>query len=362
MSEIIRAHVIGFQNTLAGWTATNPVIAQGELVIEQETVGVAYRFKIGDGTTPYLSLQYQGGGGSGDYLGLATTSTVPPTLTTNAFYLTTQHGTFTSIGGLVVPSTALFTVLSYNFGSTTWTFSEILDSATLSTPTIDQVLNVGNTSITKIQKFNNGGGSTVISIDGTGSGLITIDNTNFKQFLDGNNLSCYNDTGTVSLQYFLGFNGSIPILQLKDVASAFQTLFQSGSLSSNIIVSGPPTASQLVGDSCVQLLTNKRAKARRDALATNSATPTFNTDNFDFIDITGQSANITSMTSGLTGTPLIDDLLHIAITSTGTITINWGVSWQSSSISLPTGITGAGRVDLLFCWTSTGIWRLLGIA
>ncbi len=58
--QFIPAHVILFGTTLANWTATNPIIKQKELVIE---VGATMKGKIGDGSTPYLSLPYAFGGG-----------------------------------------------------------------------------------------------------------------------------------------------------------------------------------------------------------------------------------------------------------------------------------------------------------
>jgi hypothetical protein len=59
MPEYIKARIIPFGNTLVGWTATNPIIAQGETVVE---IGTPMRAKLGDGATPYLSLPYITGG------------------------------------------------------------------------------------------------------------------------------------------------------------------------------------------------------------------------------------------------------------------------------------------------------------
>lgn len=48
------------RDTLANFTSVNPVLAEGEMAYETDTK----KFKIGDGTTAYTSLDYQGGGGT----------------------------------------------------------------------------------------------------------------------------------------------------------------------------------------------------------------------------------------------------------------------------------------------------------
>lgn len=48
------------RDTLANFTSVNPVLAEGEMAYETDTK----KFKIGDGTTTYTSLDYQGGGGT----------------------------------------------------------------------------------------------------------------------------------------------------------------------------------------------------------------------------------------------------------------------------------------------------------
>jgi hypothetical protein len=127
-------------------------------------------------------------------------------------------------------------------------------------------------------------------------------------------------------------------------------------------VSGNPTldiGSNVVTLVGTQILTNKRITARYGS-TTSSGTPTINTDNVDIYELTAQAVNITSMTTNLSGTPTTDQVLHIAITTTGTITIAMGASFEASSIALPTGITGAIRVDYWFMYTAAGKWRIIG--
>jgi len=65
MSEVIQARVVPFGDTLANWTALNPTPMKGEPVIEYGSIPGDYKWKIGDGTTPYLSLPYQNAGPAG---------------------------------------------------------------------------------------------------------------------------------------------------------------------------------------------------------------------------------------------------------------------------------------------------------
>ena len=96
-----------------------------------------------------------------------------------------------------------------------------------------------------------------------------------------------------------------------------------------------------------------------------SATPTINTDNTDVAYITGLAQAITSMTSGLSGTPVANDTLIISITDDGTgRAITWGASFESSgNVTLPTTTVSSTRIDVGFLYnTATSKWRCVGVA
>ena len=80
---------------------------------------------------------------------------------------------------------------------------------------------------------------------------------------------------------------------------------------------------------------------------TSSATPTINTDNVDIYKLTAQTADITSFTTNLSGTPRDGDILEIQITGTAARAITWGSSFVSSTVTLPTTTTGTATLTVI---------------
>lgn len=115
----------------------------------------------------------------------------------------------------------------------------------------------------------------------------------------------------------------------------------------------------IVGTTDTQTLTNKRSTPRPGE-TTSSATPTINTDNYDFYHLTAQAVDITSFTTNLSGTPTTDQRLHIAITGTAARAITWGSSFEAGAVALPTTTTTTQRLDVLFIWNAvTSKWRCM---
>jgi len=109
--------------------------------------------------------------------------------------------------------------------------------------------------------------------------------------------------------------------------------------------------------SSTNTLTNKRI-TKRTGTTTSSATPTINTDNVDFYSLTAQTADITSFTTNLSGTPTEGQTLWIAITGTAARAITWGSSFEASTIALPTTTVTTNRLDVGFVFnTVSSKWR-----
>lgn len=89
----------------------------------------------------------------------------------------------------------------------------------------------------------------------------------------------------------------------------------------------------------------------------SSATPAINTDTTDIFTITALAANITSMTSSLTGTPVNGQKLLIRIKDNGTArTITWGASFVSSgtaTLLATTVISKTHMVGLIYDSTAS---------
>lgn len=141
--------------------------------------------------------------------------------------------------------------------------------------------------------------------------------------------------------------------------TANNTLVFAGTDSTTITFQGTDT---YVGRATTDTLTNKRI-TKRTGTTTSSATPTINTDNIDFYDLTAQAVDITSFTTNLTGTPTKGQTLWISITGTAARAITWGASFESSTVTLPTTTVTTARLDVGFVWnTVTSKWRCVAAA
>jgi hypothetical protein len=108
-------------------------------------------------------------------------------------------------------------------------------------------------------------------------------------------------------------------------------------------------------------LTNKRITPRVTTI-TSSGTPTVNTDNCDIVNITALAAAITSMTTNLTGTPSIGDVLVFQIKDDGTArAITWGASFTAKGVALPTTTVINKLLTAGFIWNGSN-WGCVGVA
>jgi hypothetical protein len=169
--------------------------------------------------------------------------------------------------------------------------------------------------------------------------------------LDYDTPSDINNTGSIPV-----VNGTVNALTSWLLTSSVATVGTSPLTYAQFNLS-PTTLVTLTG---TQTLTNKRNTKRVLALSANSATPAINTDSYDVVHITAQTASITSFTSGLTGTPVDGDTLRISVTGTTSIGLTWGTSFEGGASVLPTTTVGTVRLDIAFYWnTETTKWRCM---
>ena len=94
-----------------------------------------------------------------------------------------------------------------------------------------------------------------------------------------------------------------------------------------------PADENLVADNIIWLrgqATTVVGTAPRTTTIASSATPAFDVTQTELLNITAQLVNITSMTSGMTGTPANGQQLVVRIKGTAARTITWGANFRSS--------------------------------
>ena len=102
----------------------------------------------------------------------------------------------------------------------------------------------------------------------------------------------------------------------------------------------------------------------RTTSISSSATPTINTDNCEFVDITAIATAITSMTTNLSGTPVNGQRLMIRFKDNGTAqTIAWGTSYEAVGVALPTTTVISKRLTVNLIYdTTTSKWGCVATA
>ncbi len=127
----------------------------------------------------------------------------------------------------------------------------------------------------------------------------------------------------------------------------------SGLVKGDVGLSNVDNTSDSAKNSSTVTLTNKRIRIRTNTV-TSSATPSINTDSTDEFTITALSTDITSFTSGLSGTPDNGDMLLIRILDNGSArTISWGASFSQRGAALPSTTVASKYLYVLFIWNST---------
>lgn len=168
------------------------------------------------------------------------------------------------------------------------------------------------------------------------NGSASADAVNFSQLGDKAANGANSDITSLS-----GLTTALSVPQGGSGADTLTGILKGNGTSAFTAVAAP--SGTIVGTSDTQTFTNKRNTARIGSTA-SSATPSINTDNFDIYNITALAANITSMTTGLSGTPNDGDKLIIRLKDNGTgRTIAWGASFASSGVATLLATTVAGK-------------------
>jgi hypothetical protein len=94
------------RDTAANWTSVNPTLAQGELGVETDTL----KFKVGDGTSAWTSLNYLID--AGDYLTATSTNTLTNKTISGASNTLTVDGT-NAVGFKNIPRSGSAKTTSY---------------------------------------------------------------------------------------------------------------------------------------------------------------------------------------------------------------------------------------------------------
>lgn len=116
--------------------------------------------------------------------------------------------------------------------------------------------------------------------------------------------------------------------------------------------------------SSTNTLTNKRWTRRLTTTNGPGATPTTNSDNVDIMNFSALAANITSMSTNLTGTPVDGDKLEFRFLDNGTArTISWGASFEATTVALPTTTVINTLLRVGFEWyAANSKWDCIAVA
>jgi hypothetical protein len=309
------------------WTSTNPILGAGEIGIETDTL----LMKIGDGSTAWISLTYIATLGAVDpSTSLGTTSKIP---TQNAVKVyVDSKAVIVSSAASVADSKAVSAASQAVVASSA---ASVADSKAV----------VASSAASTAQVLANSDSSAASTADS--KAVLASSAASTAQVLANS------DSSAASIADSKAVLASSAASTAQLTAS---TASSAASVAESTIVAYP---------SASQTETNKRI-TRRINTTTSSSAPSINTDTTDEFTITALATAITSMTTGLSGTPVNGDLLEIRILDNGSSqTIAWGTSFVSTTTALPLATVASTTLRILLEWNaqnSGGKWECIGVS
>ena len=192
-------------------------------------------------------------------------------------------------------------------------------------------------------------------IYGTDTTIIGSSGSAFEIFSGGTLASnvrmIFGNTGSI---YHTGL--STGVMHLSSTGLESSSTIASGDLANSLALPGSPTVSGTASTSTggivtidgTQTITNKRITARVSSQTTVSATPSFNTDNYDIFKVTAQAVDITNISTNLSGTPVDGDIVEFEITGTAARALTFGTSFVSSTVTIPTTTVTTATLTIVF--------------
>lgn len=293
------------------------------------------------GNSPTLATPVINGLPTGTGIASAATASTVASRDANANTFANNHVNNLTSTATAAGTTTLTAASSYNqFFTGTTTQTVVLPVVTTLTNGHSFLIENDSTGIVTV---NTSGGNTLVTIPwGTFATVICKDTTA--------------GTGVASWESLFEWTSVTSGKKL----SVSNTITLAGTDSTTITFQWTDT---YVGRTTTDTLTNKRITRRVLALSANSATPSINTDSYDVVHITSQTAAITSFTTNLTGTPVDGDTLRISVTGTAAVALTFWTSFEASTVALPTTTVGTTRLDIGFMWnTETSKWRCVAVA
>lgn len=245
------------------------------------------------------------------------------------------------------------TVVTTAAGTTTLTVTSTYEQLLTGTTTQTVVMPIVSTLTVGHQFYMINGSTGLVTINSSGANTIVILAANTAVLM-----TCVLNTGTTAASWTADYKSTQALSGKKGIFNNSLTLAGTDGTTMTF----PGTSDTVATLTATQTFTNKRITRRTATTNAPGATPTTVTDNVDIQIFTGIAANITSMSTNLSGSPSIGDYLMFWLTDNATPrTITWGGSFTATTISLPTTTVVSTRLRVGFQYNGS-TWDCIAVA